>query len=151
MQVKKALAAAAVSVLGLTAGVATPASAGAQPMKETIPVSDCFTDEDPSFPPYTYCVNGSFTTKFIDKGHDTFLAKTRSALTQTVSENGVVIEEGASRSSFMVMVRNGEEVVLKERGAGQFGNCTFDFKLLVVKGVVKQNIDNFQCDGEVIF
>jgi len=147
VQIKKALAAAALS-LGLVGGVTSPASAaGAQPMKETFQFSECFTDSDPSLPPFNYCFNGTFTTKSIDKGSDTFLLQSKGASTFTVLDDGVVIEESTNRSSFMVKMRNGEEQIFKIKDSGSFGDCTYEFKVLTVKGVVKQEVDNFTCDG----
>ena len=147
MQITKALAAVALS-LALVGGVASPASAaGAQPMKESFQFSECFTDNDPSLPPFTYCFDDTFTTKSIDKGSGTFLLQSKGTFTFTLLEDGVVIEESTFRSSFMVKVRNGEERIFKIKGSGSFGDCAFDFKLLVVKGVVKQEVENFTCDG----
>lgn len=147
VQIKKALAAAALS-LGLVGGVASPAlAAGAQPMKESFQFTECFTENEPSLPPFTFCVDGAFTTKFIDKGSDTFLAQSKGTSSFTVVENGVVTERFTSQSSFMVKVRNGQEQIFKIKDSGSFGDCTFEFKFLVVKGVVKQEVENFTCDG----
>ena len=147
VQIKKAFAAAALA-LGVVGGVASPASAaGAQPMKESFQFKDCFTENEPSLPPFTFCVDGAFTTKIIDKGPDTFLAQSRGTSSFTVVENGVVTERSTSQSSFMLKVRSGQEQIVRIKDSGSFGDCTYEFKLLIVKGVVKQEVENFSCDG----
>ncbi len=150
MQIKRALAGTALS-LGLIGGLASPATAaGAQPVKGSGQFTGCyFLDEDVEI-----CSNETFTTKIIDMGRGGYLAQVRGTFTETITEDGLV-DVFTSQFSGMEKFRAGEEQIFRVRSSGQFGSCTFDFKFLVVKGVVKQSVDNFQCEdgegGEIVF
>ena len=57
-----------------------------------------------------------------------------------------MIGEGTFRSSSTVEVRDGEEQISEIKGSGSFGDRAFELEVLIVKGEVEHEVDDFTCD-----